>query len=281
MVIVGLDIGIASIGFAVVDLKAGTILSSGVHLFDAAEVPKTGASLAEPRRTKRLGRRTIRRRAEKRKMLRNCLRATGFHDLGSFDDRVGDKEKATFDPWQLRADALERALSQPEFASVLAHLCKRRGFKSNSKAERGNADKESSAMLAALSEQQKKMHKAGAETIGQFLSAQKKKRNNPNSYDHTVARADVEHELVKIFERQRSFGNQDATVQLQENCHKIIFDQRPIQSSIKLVGPCYFFPEEKRAPKMSYSAELFIAWGRLNNLTLRDDNDNDWPLSLD
>jgi len=61
--ILGIDIGIASIGFAGVNHDLKKILFSGVHIFEAAENPKTGASLAEPRRTARGQRRVIHRRA--------------------------------------------------------------------------------------------------------------------------------------------------------------------------------------------------------------------------
>ena len=46
----GIDIGIASIGFAGVekdkDDRLSNILFKGAHIFEAAENPKTGASLA-------------------------------------------------------------------------------------------------------------------------------------------------------------------------------------------------------------------------------------------
>lgn len=49
----GIDIGIASVGFAGVNIDKNKILFSGVHIFEAAENPKDGSSLAVPRREKR------------------------------------------------------------------------------------------------------------------------------------------------------------------------------------------------------------------------------------
>lgn len=66
----GIDIGIASIGFAGVDLENGAIRFCGVHIFEAAENPKDGASLAQPRREKRGLRRVIRRRAQRKLAIR-------------------------------------------------------------------------------------------------------------------------------------------------------------------------------------------------------------------
>jgi len=63
----GIDIGIASTGFAGVEVDNGgkptNIKFCGVHIFDAAENPKDGASLATPRREKRGMRRVIGGRA--------------------------------------------------------------------------------------------------------------------------------------------------------------------------------------------------------------------------
>ena len=51
---IGFDIGITSVGWAVVALdsedKPYGIINMGSRVFDAAEQPKTGASLAAPRR---------------------------------------------------------------------------------------------------------------------------------------------------------------------------------------------------------------------------------------
>ena len=54
---IGLDIGITSVGWATVALddddKPFGIIGMGSRIFDAAEQPKTGESLAAPRRAAR------------------------------------------------------------------------------------------------------------------------------------------------------------------------------------------------------------------------------------
>ena len=68
----GLDIGIASIGWAVLkNNEQGLpckIEDLGVRIFEAAEHPKTGASLALPRRQARGTRRCIRRRQHRKEL---------------------------------------------------------------------------------------------------------------------------------------------------------------------------------------------------------------------
>lgn len=63
---IGLDIGIASVGWAVLENNSEDepirIIDLGVRIFDKAEIPKTGESLAMPRRMARTTRRRLRRR---------------------------------------------------------------------------------------------------------------------------------------------------------------------------------------------------------------------------
>ena len=60
---IGLDIGIASVGWAVLENNTHDepfrIIDLGVRIFDTAEQPKTGASLALPRREARSARRRL------------------------------------------------------------------------------------------------------------------------------------------------------------------------------------------------------------------------------
>ncbi len=65
--ILGLDLGIASVGWAVVEIDKNEnplrLVDVGVRTFERAEEPKTGDSLAAERRLARSTRRLIRRRA--------------------------------------------------------------------------------------------------------------------------------------------------------------------------------------------------------------------------
>ena len=87
--IFGFDIGIASLGWAVVDFDdasdpendvypTGEIVKSGVRCFPVAENPKDGSSLAQPRRQKRLLRRLCRRKARRMAGVKNLFVANGL-----------------------------------------------------------------------------------------------------------------------------------------------------------------------------------------------------------
>ena len=93
------DVGIGSVGYSVIDDVNKEVKIAGVRIFDVAEDPKTGASLAEPRRTARGIRRVIRRRAKRKKDIKNLLAENDLSFLPNIK------------VYQLRADALKRKLN--------------------------------------------------------------------------------------------------------------------------------------------------------------------------
>ena len=126
----GFDIGIASVGWCV--LGENRIVDLGVRCFDKAETAKEGESLNLARRTARLMRRRLRRRAWRLTKLARLLKRTGL----SIDVRG----PTTVSPWQLRVEGLDRRLTDDEWARVIYHLCKHRGFHWISRAEEKKAE---------------------------------------------------------------------------------------------------------------------------------------------
>ncbi|MCE3234207.1 MAG: cas9 [Vampirovibrio sp.] len=274
MYLLGLDIGIASCGFGLIDTEAQKIVFTGVHLFDKAEVPKTGASLALPRRLARGQRRTIRRRAARRRHIKELLLNAGLPT--DFIDVQVCGEKT---PWELRKEGLIRILTPEGFARALYHLAKRRGFKSNRKDQKSGSE-ENKKMLGAAQTLKQQMDEAQCETIGAYLASQSgKKRNGNNEYSKTVLRDLVYEEVTILFEKQRSLGNTIATAVLEEGFKNIAFFQRPLHSVRDLVGPCSLEPDEPRAPKFSRSGELFVLWQKINHLRLLFDNGEERALA--
>ncbi len=267
--IIGIDTGIASVGWAVLDLSDEEIIDAGVRIFEAAENGKDGASLAMPRRVKRLARRMADRKRRRKIRIRHLLLSHGF----TADDlRLPKKGRKTGtitapDVWQLRAEALTRKLIPHELGQILSHINKRRGFKSTRKSDSVQGS-EAGVMLkdaAALQEAQKD---AKAETIGAYLSIQDKRRNNPSAYNHTVTRDLLAEEVRIIFAHQKDLGNALATDDLCDEFLEQAFTQRPLKSSHDLVGPCEFEEDERRAAKMTYSNELRVCWERLSSLSV-------------
>ncbi len=69
----GLDIGITSVGWAILDLENKYIEDLGVRIFERAENPKDGSSLAAPRREARGSRRRLRRKRQRLNDVRDLI----------------------------------------------------------------------------------------------------------------------------------------------------------------------------------------------------------------
>jgi CRISPR-associated endonuclease Csn1 len=293
----GIDIGITSVGFAGIESAADhqkALLFQGAHIFEAAEEAKTGASLAKTRREKRGVRRVIRRRRVRQNDIKRLLAHHGFQNIESIHEPLTTETQETQNPWTLRAAALQRRLDDSEFARVLFHIAKRRGFQSNKK---GDPDKssEDGKILGAITVFKQRMTNAGAKTAGEYLSTQAKKRNGNGNYENSVIRDLLRAEVKEIFAAQKQFGNPKATDQLlyeyagsgdkaqlyTREGDGIAFCQKPLQSSENMVGKCTFYPDEKRAPKCSYTAELFLVWQRFNNCRIKSMGGAERPLTPD
>ena len=292
--IFGFDLGIASIGWAVIDhcdenfdpetgeIIEGKVVGCGVRCFPVAENPKDGSSLAAPRREKRLLRRITRRKARRMLGIKRLFVAKGLV-ASTTELEALYAEQTGGDVWNLRAEALRRPLSKEELLRVLTHLAKHRGFKSYRKAAE-EADKESGRILTAIAENRKET--AGFQTLAQMIverakhSDDHKMRNytpqkGPNKgvavYVNSIPREDIEKETKLIFEYQKQFGL--FTEDLYRDFCRIAFRYREAGSVGHMVGRCRFEPEQPRAPKEAPSAELFVALSKINNLKVTVDGE--------
>jgi len=136
MRVAAFDIGIASIGWVLSEIKDESceILDGGVRIFTAAEHPKTGASLAAPRREARGARRRLARRKVRLNAVKNLLCAEFGLKKCDFELKDGklahifQTTKETKSPWELRAKALKQKLETTELARVIVHIAKHRGY---------------------------------------------------------------------------------------------------------------------------------------------------------
>lgn len=261
----GLDIGMASVGAAL--LADDHIMALHVRTFDKAETAKEGESLNRIRREARLTRRRIRRRAYRLLRLRRLFTQQGLSD----SNEPGELD-TTRSPWSLRAEGLDRRLEDREWAAVLYHLVKHRGFQSNRKSEIA-ADEKVGQMLSGVSANQRRMQEGGWRTVGEMAALDpgfaSNKRNKGGDYSHTFSRADLENELHMLFDAQRRLDNPHSNPSFEQSVHRLLMARRPTLSGddlLKMVGRCTFEPDEFRAPKALHTAERFVWLSRLNNL---------------
>ena len=289
---IGLDIGIASVGWSVILNNTLDepchIVDMGVRIFEKPEDAKTGETLATARRGARSQRRLIRRRKHRLDRVKHLLEEKGIIVLEAFEKRY--HEAGLPDVYELRTAALDRKLSNDELAQVLIHIAKHRGFKSNRKADA--ADKESGLLLAATADNKKLLMEKGYRTVGEMLYKDSafrletpwnkegftlNARNRDGSYKHTMLRDLLVDEVNTIFDRQQALGNAVADDDLREAYLAIMTAQRSFdmgpggESPYALdgfgdkVGFCTLEREEKRAPKAAYTAEYFNVLQKINH----------------
>ena len=277
--ILGLDIGIASVGWAMVEIDEEEnpirLIDLGVRVFERAEVPKTGDSLAAARRLARSVRRLTRRRAHRLLRARRLLKREGVLQAADFDEN-GLIKSLPNTPWQLRAAALDRKLTPLEWSAVLLHLIKHRGYLSQRKNEGKTADKELGALLKGVADNAHALQTGDFRTpaelaLNKFEKESGHIRNQRGDYSHTFSRKDLQAELVLLFEKQKEFGNPHISDGLKEGIETLLMAQRPALSGDavqKMLGYCTFEPTEPKAAKNTYTAERFIWLTKLNNLRI-------------
>ncbi len=273
----GLDIGIASVGWAV--LSTQRIIDCGVRAFDKAETPDKGEPLNLQRRMARLLRRRLWRRAWRLTKLARLLKR---HEILPSAELLKSQPSFTDSTWQLRVDALDRLLTPVEWARVLYHLCKHRGFHWISQAEERKADddtkSEGGRVKAGLAHTKKLMaqmeHRTAAEMVlAEFPQAQRNKRGE---YTKALSRVLLDEELGRLFESQRRLGNPHTSGELEaairgngDRRSGLFWSQKPALAGsdlLKMLGRCTFEKGEYRAPKASFTAERHVWLTRLNNL---------------
>lgn len=111
---IGLDIGIASVGWAVLDDVSGNIDDLGVRLFSA----RNSDNNAE-RRTARSTRRLLRRRVTRLNDAKKILEDAGFTREKQFNQES---------PYEIRVRGLEEKLEKGEIYKAVTHIVKRRGI---------------------------------------------------------------------------------------------------------------------------------------------------------
>ena len=272
----GLDIGITSVGWSVINLDINRIEDLGVRIFNAAENPKDGASLALPRRAARGRRRLTRRKAYRINRVKKLIVSENILTESELNNIFTNKDIISV--WEARVQGLDRMLSNEEWAKILINLCKRRGFKSNRKNEA--KDKEMGQILTSIEINAEKMEETKSRTIGELIYKEtiseedkyKAFRNKSGKYNRCVSRDMIRNEIHTLFEQQRKFGNKNASDDVEDKYLEIFNSQRPysnFEELEKLVGWCTFEKKKyKRAPKNCISAEEFVLYESINKLSI-------------
>lgn len=284
---IGLDVGITSVGYAIMLLndkdEPFKIHRIGSRIFDAAEHPKDGSPLAEPRRINRGMRRRLRRKKFRKERIRFLLQSCKIMSESEIDT-IYLSGKNLEDIYKIRSEALDRLLNREEFVRLVIHFSQRRGFKSNRKVDGQNSKSDAGRMLSAIESNRALMESCGYRTIGEMLYKDSRfenaKRNKADDYILSFDRSDYCNEIKQIFEAQRNFGSDFATCDFEDRFFAIYLSQRSFEEGpggnsiyggnqiLKMLGKCTFEKDETRAVKKSYSFEYFNLLTKVNAIKI-------------
>lgn len=300
--ILGLDIGISSIGYSILATdKAGNphkIVILNSVIFPVAEVPKTGASLASATRQYRSSRRVQRRSSFRKHRVVTLFLNHGLLNKSTIANFFNSKT-AHQDIWELRALALHQLLTNEQLFEIFYYFAGHRGFKSNSKVELKKMSEEKDAKPAKNGKNPQKQNdfmptiKRVADslkdyhTLGDMMAHSPAFANNKHNKTyqdkHTIIplRKWVVAEVNTIVDCQRKLGNDAISSDFLDQYLNLLttqrnFDEGPGKPSRfggnlieRMVGQDTLDSKEKRAAKATATFARFNLLSQLNNLQIR------------
>lgn len=305
--ILGLDLGVSSIGWALVGSGEGftnRIIRAGVHLFEAGvdggkqdpeSAMETGRerSLAAPRRDARQQRRQTWRRAYRKRVLLKTLIRTGLlprpqerlgspQDIDAYlkaldarlrtkweDKQDADHRERQLLPYRLRAEAVATPLEPYEVGRAIYHLAQRRGFLSNRKTDEDDAadDDKNTGTVKAGISELEKL--MGDRTLGQyFASLDPSDSDGRRIRGRWTARQMYEEEFDRIWTEQAAHHPAVMTADAKQAISKAIFFQRPLKSQRHLIGRCSLIRGKRRAPIADRLYQRFRMLQKINDLEI-------------
>jgi CRISPR-associated endonuclease Csn1 len=279
--ILGLDIGVSSVGLALVKSKNNgeqEIVKLAVRIVpeDPNFHGKFYAGLTASKNAERTLERSKRKNNQRFKLRRDALvKCLSLHNMMPGDDLVHVDSMSLYG---LRAKAVEQQLTLKELGRVLMHLNQRRGFYSNRKATTADENStEYKQKIQALQEQ------LDGGTIGQALYKELLQSNNTNEVllrERTYLRSSYIEEFDRIWDCQRqyhsevltgAYGNERIRGTLYHRLRNMImFYQRPLKSQKGLVNNCLFEKGHKAINKSNPLFEMFRIWQQVNDIAWKN-----------
>ena len=297
MKILGLDLGVGSIGWALIEIndkyELVKILRLGSRIVSIAPTESDnfnkgkGETVCSQRTMDRTSRKGLDRYQMRRRALMETLLAIGMIDP---ENRLFNL--SPLETWRLRGNAATpgNRLTLAELGRVLLHLNQRRGYRH---AKSDESDSTQKSYVATVNQRYADLKDAGM-TAGQFFAGEMEKSMQTSSSGGTVCtfrikdrvlpRKAYEEEFEQIMKAQREFYPEILTDATIKKLHDIIFYQRPLKSCKRLVNKCEFqkyhfiskhsgkevIAGPKVAPRTSPLSQVVRIWEAVNNIKLKN-----------
>lgn len=300
--ILGLDLGSASIGWAVIEeqnseetvvettsVSKDRIVAIGSRIIPLStdESSQFSKGQALTKNADRTQRRT-QRKGYDRYQLRRALLLEELSRLGMYLGRT--LRLSTLELWGLRARAADERISLAELGRVLCHLNRKRGYRTV-KSDFG--DKKQGEYVRAVVERYRELHGRGV-TIGRYMYDGLKADPAFRCRERVYPRDAYVEEYDAIMACQRAFYPEvltDDVVASIRDC--IIFHQRPLRSCKHLVARCELERHDvcangrvrncgpRVAPRSSPLFQACKIWESINNLNIRNKRNDTLHISME
>lgn len=265
--ILGLDVGIGSLGWAVVDEDAHRIDDLGVRIFESGEegASKAADRASQIRRSYRSTKRLNKRKKQRKLRLKQFLEYMKLISVEEINAEYRNKGNNP-DIWRYRSEGLKRRLTPFELASVLINMSNYRGYQDfyeDSDEEDIGKLSEAKNRINQIYESKKNLYK----TIGQMIFEDESFRNKANGkiiirnravvnkdgkketdYKYLIDRRYLKEETRTILICQREYGYDQLTDDVIANIIAIIFVQRDFEDG---PGPKKGRDDDKRSAMMA------------------------------
>ena len=279
MKILGLDLGSASIGWAVIEEKDANTkiiaLGSRIIPYDGTEGQDFAKGTGESRNSLRTKARTARKGYDRYQLRRKYLVDVLIKNGMMPDENLKSLPKIQL--WELRNKAVSENISKQEFGRLLLWLNQKRGYKSSR--SDANLDKKDTEYVATVKSRFEKIKDLNL-TIGEYFYNELKNNEYFRVKENIFPREAYIEEFDKICVKQKEYLNlTDALIAQIRN--EIIYYQRPLKSQKGLVSVCDFegfwtknknekevFVGPKIAPKSSPLFQIAKILENVNNIKL-------------
>lgn len=298
--ILGLDLGSASIGWAIIEENSKEATSADIEAIQKDKIVAIGSRIiplnvdestqfskgqAITKNADRTARRT-QRKGYDRYQLRMATLLRKLSELGMYNGTTLKLD--TLSLWGLRAKAVTEQISLLELGRVLCHINQKRGYRTV-KSDFG--DKKTGEYVSQVVDRYNELHSLGL-TIGQFMHKNLMADNAFRCKDRVYPRDAYVEEFDTIMACQKQFYPEVLTEEgVSYIRNYIIFHQRPLKSCKHLVARCQLesFDEKgnprqyapKVAPRTSPLFQVCKIWEAVNNIKVKNKVDDELFISLE
>ncbi|MFZ5553537.1 MAG: type II CRISPR RNA-guided endonuclease Cas9 [Bacteroidota bacterium] len=272
--ILGLDLGIASIGWAIIteEKEKQNLVASGVRIIpiDTETVNNfskgNSTSKNQDRRTKRSARRNNHRYKLRKHFLKEFLKENQLWPLPESLFHLSAVEL-----YSIRHKAISEQISLQELARIWFHLNQKRGYISSRKAV--SEDEKDTKYVEAIKQRSKSLYD-NYKTVGSYfyhklLENSIYRIKSGDDKENIFLVEDYMLEFDLIWETQKKFYPDFLTAQNHDRVKKqIIYYKRKLKSQKHLIGECRFEKYHKCMPVSSPIAEEIRLWQDVNKLRI-------------